>query len=85
MSLNIDPTDPTTVAVIVERLKSLHETVVEMKDDMGKRLDILEGKVEHLIGIKNRGVGALWAVTKGGAIVAFVLMAFSKLRGWING
>jgi hypothetical protein len=81
----IDPNDPAAIAVIADRMENLHCAFGDMKKDINGRLETLEKKVDSLVGLKNQGKGALWALTKIGAVIAFAALVLDKIRSYING
>jgi len=81
----IDPNDPAAIAVIADRMENLHCAFGDMKKDINGRLETLERKVDSLVGLKDKGAGALWALTKIGAMIAFAFLVLDKIRSYING
>ena len=70
--------DPVKYGVLWERVQNYERRF----DEMGVKMDKMEGHVEHLVALANQGRGGFWAAM---AIVSFISSAVGVGISWIKG
>lgn len=70
--------DPVRYGVLWQKVEDYERRF----DEMGKKMDKMEGQLEHLVGLANQGRGGFWA---GMVFVSMISSAVGYVSHWWHG